>query len=978
MRVILARGSAVYTLLVIVLCGVVPVAQGAVIGYWRLEGSGTVVSVADSGPNNLTGTGYSAPLYSMDVPGVSILDGLGGPVLGANASSVLFGGGNYVDIPYNALLEPASFTIEFFMKAGAQLEYPGIVQKAKILPSSNPLSTAVGSGNVTWGIGKQNTDLEFARVDPANAASNKTFTVPGTTADGTWHHFAMTYDGAGTWSLYQDYTKVATLAGNYTVDYDGLSGLRFARAATDFSWRYNGLLDEVRFSNTVLTPDQFLTLAPMTLQWGAGGAGGNGTWDARTTPNWYPGSGSVDLPWSVAATRTPSEAVFAGAAGAVTIDAAGVTAKSVTFNTPGYTVAGPGKLNLTTPSVVANQDATISAPIAPPASGLNKSGPATLTLSGPNVSYVQPTTVSQGTLRLSDTANFASPVTLGGGALELSGTANWSMDAPISGAGAVMKTGANTVTLFNTNTYDGPTVIAQGTLRLGAGAVPTAGLAAWYDAGAGVTTSGANVTGWADRTGQHDATASGSPTLLSGEINGQPAVQVSTAGWLNVAGAFQARSVYTVFKSPGPAFSYYGTPFGVTVYNDGRTFIFENGQTYFHSNPGVPGVRKDGTALASPYNMAPIDQYMVLGVNTANANNVRTYQIGRSDNTYTATLNIAEILVYDHVLTSAEENLLGAYLAQKYGISTAYVGLAQDSIPNGSTVAIAGGAAFDLNGANETIGALADYAGGGGTVTNNAAGRPSVLTLAAPSGSNAFSGTIQDGAGPVSLVKQGAGAQVLAGANTYSGGTTVTAGTLLVNNTTGSGVGSGDVTVSGGTLGGTGILGAPADASNVTVNAGGHLSPGLSPGILTVYGDVTMNYGSFFDVEINGPTPGNGAGHHDQLVVHGLVNLNEATLNPIFGYSPGVGESFTLIDNDGHLDPVGGLGQFLGLPEGAGIPTAPGSPASALRITYRGNDGNDVVLTGVPEPSTLLLAALGLLALGWLACRKRHGAALGR
>ena len=75
-----------------------------------------------------------------------------------------------------------------------------------------------------------------------------------------------------------------------------------------------------------------------------------------------------------------------------------------------------------------------------------------------------------------------------------------------------------------------------------------------------------------------------------------------------------------------------------------------------------------------------------------------------------------------------------------------------------------------------------------------------------------------------------AGRTILTGANTYGGGTLVQAGTLLVNNTTGSGTGSGGVTVSNaGTLGGTGAI------SGAVVCAG-VISPGQSAGTLTLGG----------------------------------------------------------------------------------------------------------------------------------------------
>ncbi len=71
-----------------------------------------------------------------------------------------------------------------------------------------------------------------------------------------------------------------------------------------------------------------------------------------------------------------------------------------------------------------------------------------------------------------------------------------------------------------------------------------------------------------------------------------------------------------------------------------------------------------------------------------------------------------------------------------------------------------------------------------------------------------------------SLEKTGVGTWILSGANTYSGDTSVTQGTLLINNTSGSGSGTGNLSVSSGaTLGGTGTLN-----SNVTVAANGRLS----------------------------------------------------------------------------------------------------------------------------------------------------------
>ena len=70
--------------------------------------------------------------------------------------------------------------------------------------------------------------------------------------------------------------------------------------------------------------------------------------------------------------------------------------------------------------------------------------------------------------------------------------------------------------------------------------------------------------------------------------------------------------------------------------------------------------------------------------------------------------------------------------------------------------------------------------------------------LALEGGNGLISGDIRDG-GPggatIALTKDGIGTWTLSASNTYSGTTVVNGGTLLVNNTLGSGTGSGDVIV---------------------------------------------------------------------------------------------------------------------------------------------------------------------------------------
>jgi hypothetical protein len=99
-------------------------------------------------------------------------------------------------------------------------------------------------------------------------------------------------------------------------------------------------------------------------------------------------------------------------------------------------------------------------------------------------------------------------------------------------------------------------------------------------------------------------------------------------------------------------------------------------------------------------------------------------------------------------------------------------------------------------------------------------------------------------------------------------------------------------------------------------------------------------------MDLQGATPGVS---HDQLTVTGTVNLNNAKLEIVGAASLPPIPAVILIDNDG-ADAV--VGTFTGLAEGAKVQAG----GREFTLSYRGGDGNDVVLTDPTAALTYYLA----------------------
>ena len=195
------------------------------------------------------------------------------------------------------------------------------------------------------------------------------------------------------------------------------------------------------------------------------------------------------------------------------------------------------------------------------------------------------------------------------------------------------------------------------------------------------------------------------------------------------------------------------------------------------------------------------------------------------------------------------------------------------------------------------------------------------------------------------LSKEGTGTWTLDQAFDGQHATRVNSGTLLVNAFL-----AGETTVeNSATLGGAGRF-----SGDVIVRNGGTLSPGNSPGQMTIENNLILEDGSILLMEFGGTD----AGLFDQLDVQGSFTAG-GTLNLtlIDGFTPVAGATFTLFNG-----------------------TTPGYESGSFHFTTNLGGGlywdtsalaSFGTLTVVPEPSTYALLGLGTLSAA-LASRRRR------
>lgn len=216
-----------------------------------------------------------------------------------------------------------------------------------------------------------------------------------------------------------------------------------------------------------------------------------------------------------------------------------------------------------------------------------------------------------------------------------------------------------------------------------------------------------------------------------------------------------------------------------------------------------------------------------------------------------------------------------------------------------------------------------------------------------------LTGTVSGTAGGV-LIKEGAGTLEVTGNNTYVGGTLVNAGTLLVNNTVGSGTGSGAVGITGGaTLGGTGtVTGLVTTLASTSVIAAGDPS---TEGLLTLSGGLDATAGATLSFEL-------GASSDQISLGSGVFTGSSAAEGLLFNFGDAGGLAA------GNIYTIMTFASTTGLDYSDFFTNSVASGFILDNTFGTGGyqiNGTDlqVRFSAVPEPSTYVLVAVGLGAM---------------
>lgn len=320
----------------------------------------------------------------------------------------------------------------------------------------------------------------------------------------------------------------------------------------------------------------------------------------------------------------------------------------------------------------------------------------------------------------------------------------------------------------------------------------------------------------------------------------------------------------------------------------GNTLVLEAGATFTGNVVSTSGSSNGGDTLvlagdtnASSGNVFAVNQLGAVGSAAAFQGFAHLSKAGAS--TWTLQGNVStpqDWTVADGTLEGNTGNLTGNIVLAPTSPSAAPVVAFDESGLPAATYAgtISGAGALQLVGGALTLTGTNTYSGStliqSGTLTVGSGGAQGTLGTGAIQNNGTLifnrSDTVVEKAaiaGSGNVIKQGTGALVLDGANTYTGTTAVNAGLLEVGDASHPGATiTGDVIVAAGSV----LRGHGTILGSIT-NNGGVVMPGGSIGVLRVQGNLVQSAASALTLEISpNTTPGTG---YSQLNVAGTATL---------------------------------------------------------------------------------------------------------
>jgi autotransporter-associated beta strand protein len=601
------------------------------------------------------------------------------------------------------------------------------------------------------------------------------------------------------------------------------------------------------------------------LFWDANGVapvdGGTGVWDNGITANWsVDAGGSAYTTWNNA---SPSDAVFSGTAGNVSINSASnVTANSLLFGVNGYILDGSGSLTLSGAGTIgvttAGQGAVFNIPIAGSV-GLTKVGAGSIALFGTNT-YTGATTVNGGTLILGATGVLpaGNPLTISNAVFNsgTNGTSVLSLSLNngtiASAAGGAMSVGSSPVNSAGTSqigpalSFSAPATfdVSSGTLiannvitttsltKQGGGVLSLSNASSNSYASVSVTSGTLEIvrdTNLGSTTGSvviDGATLRMISNILTQTAAGRSWTVGSNGATLDVSFSSNFPTINNTITGPGvltkigptTVLANAANSFGGLIVNRGRwncqvSGAAGNGDITLAGLSGGSATLGIGGAAALP----TVVLSNALHLSTANGG-TNTFEINTGD-----TLQLDGIVDGTGgwtrgTVASANGTLSFTNSGNNYtGDGTLLSGIVylanNEVVPNSSNIFINGGTLL-LNASTETIGGLLSSASTG---TVNLGGGHLKIG-ASNTGTLVFGGRII-GAG--NLTKVGTGVQTISNpSNSFTGNVAVSAGTLQVNIDANLGNSANPLIFDGGMLRVNNIA-FGTTARNITANAGG-------------------------------------------------------------------------------------------------------------------------------------------------------------